>query len=305
MKAYSPYDNVRAARLPGDARHRGPQRSARAVLGTGEVGREAAGRVDLGATDHPAHRARRRPRRPVGPLRRVARGSDGPRVRVRRGRRRRHDRRRPRVPAHRPTASRSRPEYAPPRRRPSRGTVVLCHPASAVRRHDAQHRRVRRCSTPCPRRATAACASTSAASRAARGARRRARRARRRPRRARRSDRPRPSTARIALVGWSFGADMALSVADPRVDGWVGIAPPLRFGTAFDAVAQDPRPKHLVLAQHDEFRDPADVQREVASWTNVTTEVVSGRQSLLRRPHRPRGRGDRGIPRVADARVNR
>jgi len=79
-----------------------------------------------------------------------------------------------------------------------------------------------------------------------------------------------------AIVGWSFGADMALSVSDPRVHGWVGIAPPLRFGRAFDAVAQDARPKHLVLAQHDEFRDPADVQREVTSWTNVTTEVVAG-----------------------------
>ena len=80
----------------------------------------------------------------------------------------------------------------------------------------------------------------------------------------------------VAVVGWSFGADMALSVADSRIDGWVAIAPPLRFGNAFAAVAEDPRPKHLVLAQHDDFRDPSDVQREVASWKNVTTEVVPG-----------------------------
>ena len=45
MKAYSPYDNVRAAAVPGDARHRRPQRPARAVLGAGEVGREAARRT--------------------------------------------------------------------------------------------------------------------------------------------------------------------------------------------------------------------------------------------------------------------
>jgi alpha/beta superfamily hydrolase len=79
----------------------------------------------------------------------------------------------------------------------------------------------------------------------------------------------------IVLAGWSFGADMALSVADPRLGGWIGIAPPLRFG-AFDAVAQDPRPKHLVLAQHDEFRDPSDVQAQIKSWTRATTEVVPG-----------------------------
>jgi alpha/beta superfamily hydrolase len=81
---------------------------------------------------------------------------------------------------------------------------------------------------------------------------------------------------RLAVVGWSFGGDMALSIDDSRVDGWVGIAPPLRFGSQFDAVAADPRPKHLVLAQHDEFRPPAAVQEEVATWTNTTTEVVPG-----------------------------
>ena len=32
----------------------------------------------------------------------------------------------------------------------------------------------------------------------------------------------------IALVGWSFGADISLSVVDPRIAGWVAIAPPLR-----------------------------------------------------------------------------
>jgi uncharacterized protein len=80
----------------------------------------------------------------------------------------------------------------------------------------------------------------------------------------------------LALVGWSFGADMTLSVADARISGWVAIAPPLRFGGRFDAVADDPRPKHFVLAQHDEFRPPADVQQAVASWRNTTIDVVAG-----------------------------
>jgi hypothetical protein len=79
-----------------------------------------------------------------------------------------------------------------------------------------------------------------------------------------------------ALVGWSFGADMALSTADHRVDTWVGIAPPLRFGASSAAVAQDPRPKHLVLAQHDEFRASPSVEQEIASWVNTTSEVIAG-----------------------------
>jgi len=79
----------------------------------------------------------------------------------------------------------------------------------------------------------------------------------------------------VAVVGWSFGADMTFSVVDPRIAAWEGIAAPLRFGSAY-AVADDPRPKHLVLAAHDEFREPDSVIAEVAAWTNTTHEVITG-----------------------------
>jgi alpha/beta superfamily hydrolase len=79
----------------------------------------------------------------------------------------------------------------------------------------------------------------------------------------------------IVLAAWSFGADMALQVTDPRVAGWILIAPPLRFRSQFP-VALDARPKHVILAEHDEFRAPDDVQAEVASWSNATTAVVAG-----------------------------
>jgi alpha/beta superfamily hydrolase len=79
----------------------------------------------------------------------------------------------------------------------------------------------------------------------------------------------------IALVGWSFGGDMALSVDDARVSGWVGIAPPLRIRPPY-AAATDARPKHLVLAEHDEVRTPASVEEEVATWAATTVAVVPG-----------------------------
>jgi uncharacterized protein len=79
----------------------------------------------------------------------------------------------------------------------------------------------------------------------------------------------------VALVGWSFGADISLAVVDPSVAGWVAIAPPLRFLEAFPA-ASDPRPKHLILAAHDEYRAPADVEATVAEWTATTTAIISG-----------------------------
>jgi hypothetical protein len=80
----------------------------------------------------------------------------------------------------------------------------------------------------------------------------------------------------IALAGWSFGGDMALSVDDSRLAGWVAIAPPLRFTGPTGAVARDSRPKLLLLAQHDEFRPPSEIEAEAQTWTNTNVEVIAG-----------------------------
>jgi uncharacterized protein len=82
----------------------------------------------------------------------------------------------------------------------------------------------------------------------------------------------------IVLVGWSFGADMALTVDDRRHAGWVAIAPPLRFRGAADfaTIGHDVRPKLFVLAANDEFRPPAEVEAEVATWQRTRVAVVPG-----------------------------
>ena len=69
---------------------------------------------------------------------------------------------------------------------------------------------------------------------------------------------------------------MALSTHDPRLTGWLAVAPPLRGTDRFLAVAHDPRPKQLVLGQHDEFRDPDSVIAETAAWTATEIEVIAG-----------------------------
>jgi alpha/beta superfamily hydrolase len=84
-----------------------------------------------------------------------------------------------------------------------------------------------------------------------------------------------PSDRRLVLAGWSFGADMALSTDDPRVAGWLAIAPPLHYADA-DAVGRDPRPKHLVLAERDQVRAPDDLRAATAGWTATTVEVIGG-----------------------------
>jgi len=80
----------------------------------------------------------------------------------------------------------------------------------------------------------------------------------------------------IVLTGWSFGADMALSVRDDRVGAWLAIAPPLRFVHDVDGLAADPRPKLLALAQHDEVRDATEVSALAQAWANTEVDVVGG-----------------------------
>jgi uncharacterized protein len=84
-----------------------------------------------------------------------------------------------------------------------------------------------------------------------------------------------PAGTPLVLMGWSFGADVALSVVTSRLAAWLVVAPPLRFAEAA-GVAADPRTKLVVLAEHDEFRAPADVVAATETWTATTVEVVGG-----------------------------
>ena len=85
-----------------------------------------------------------------------------------------------------------------------------------------------------------------------------------------------PTGTPLLLAGWSFGADIALSVHDPAVHAWLAIAPPLRFASDLDAVAADERPKLLLLAEHDEVRAPAEIETIAGSWKATEIEVVAG-----------------------------
>jgi uncharacterized protein len=82
----------------------------------------------------------------------------------------------------------------------------------------------------------------------------------------------------IAVCGSSFGADTSLTVADERIAGWCAMAPPLREHrlAAMHEVGVDPRPKLLVIAERDQFRDPEGVRSVTHDWSNTTIEVIPG-----------------------------
>ncbi len=85
-----------------------------------------------------------------------------------------------------------------------------------------------------------------------------------------------PAPTPLVLCGWSFGGDIALSTVEPRVAGWLAVAPPLHYVDEPAAAGRDPRPKLLALAEHDEVRAAADVQALVQDWRSTDTVVVPG-----------------------------
>jgi alpha/beta superfamily hydrolase len=88
----------------------------------------------------------------------------------------------------------------------------------------------------------------------------------------------------LVLSGWSFGADVSLSLTDERIDGWAAIAPPLRVLPVEEltaAAGTDPRPKLLIVPEHDEIRQPDSAREATAGWVNTTVEVVPGADHFL------------------------
>ena len=88
----------------------------------------------------------------------------------------------------------------------------------------------------------------------------------------------------IVLCGWSFGGDTSLSVTDPRLAGWVAIAPPLRVLPLEElcaAAGVDPRPKLLIVPEHDQFRTPEAAATATAGWASTTIEPIAGADHFL------------------------
>jgi alpha/beta superfamily hydrolase len=83
------------------------------------------------------------------------------------------------------------------------------------------------------------------------------------------------------LVGYSFGADIALGVGDERVAGWVAVAPPLQFGAAPATAGGDTRPVLVLAPEHDQFTSPDHLREIVGAWFDAIVTVVEGADHFL------------------------
>ena len=99
----------------------------------------------------------------------------------------------------------------------------------------------------------------------------------------------------LILAGWSFGADVSLSIVDQRVAGWCVVAPPLRILRADELLAAaDPRPKRLVVPENDQFRPPDSARTYTEDWVSTEVVVIAGGDHFLA------GRTDRVADQIVD-----
>jgi len=88
--------------------------------------------------------------------------------------------------------------------------------------------------------------------------------------------------ADVVLMGYSFGADIALSVGDTRVRGWLAVAPPLRLVDAATMPAGgDARPKLLLVPELDQFSGPARTTGLTAAWPATSVVTLPGADHFL------------------------
>lgn len=89
-------------------------------------------------------------------------------------------------------------------------------------------------------------------------------------------------TGPIVLTGWSFGADVSLAVDHDRLHGWLPVAAPLGVVPTDEMVAPtSPKPKHLLVPEHDQFRSPGSAAEATAGWPATTLETVPGSDHFL------------------------
>jgi len=85
----------------------------------------------------------------------------------------------------------------------------------------------------------------------------------------------------VWLVGYSFGALVALNVVDPRVAGWIAIAPPLAAFQGRILSDTDHRPKLLLVPQHDQFSPPAATADIIEPWQATEMRTIESCDHFL------------------------
>lgn len=86
--------------------------------------------------------------------------------------------------------------------------------------------------------------------------------------------------ASAVLVGYSFGAAVAATVADPPVAAWYLLAPPEAM-LAGATIGSRPGPKTVVVPEHDQFSSMEATVGRTAGWAATTVTLLAGVDHFL------------------------
>lgn len=79
----------------------------------------------------------------------------------------------------------------------------------------------------------------------------------------------------LLLAGYSFGSMVALDVCSAAVAAWLAVAPPLGMMPAAPSSARDPRPKHLIVPEHDQYSPPEATAAKSSDWASTTMSTIA------------------------------
>lgn len=77
----------------------------------------------------------------------------------------------------------------------------------------------------------------------------------------------------LVLAGYSFGADVALSVAPGALRQWLVVAPVLQLFDSF-AAASDERATQMIAGAHDQFQLGENLRAITGSWLNAHVTTI-------------------------------
>ena len=80
----------------------------------------------------------------------------------------------------------------------------------------------------------------------------------------------------IIMTGYSFGSVVGLNVSNPWIAGWIAVAPPAQMMKTIPSAANNPRPKIVIAAEHDQFTSPEEMAAAMSTWDNSEMILATG-----------------------------
>ncbi|MBT5137588.1 MAG: hypothetical protein HOH36_00395 [Acidimicrobiaceae bacterium] len=85
----------------------------------------------------------------------------------------------------------------------------------------------------------------------------------------------------LVLAGYSFGADIALTVAPDVLQQWLVVAPVLQVFDSFVAASHE-QAKRMIVGAHDQFQPAQNLSAITKTWVNTQVATIEAADHFFR-----------------------